>query len=66
MVAAIAANIGLGYDIEVAVERAIDYVQGAIIHSYALGKGNGPLNHLYRQRNFPFTPYSLLLILMNM
>jgi len=41
----------------VAVEKAIDYVQGAIHSSYSLGKGNGPLNHLYRQRNLPFTPY---------
>jgi hypothetical protein len=54
--AAIAANLGLGYDMEIAVEKAIDYVQGAIMHSYPLGKGRGPLNHLYRQRNLPFTP----------
>ena len=54
--AAIAANIGLGYDMEIAVEKAIDYVQGAIMHSYPLGKGHGRLNHLYRQRNLPFTP----------
>lgn len=57
IVAAIAANIGLGFDIELAVEKAIDFVQGAIQHSYSLGKGNGPLNHLYRQRSLPFTPY---------
>ena len=43
----------------IAVEKAIDYVQGAIYSSYSLGKGNGPLNHLYRQRNLPFTPYDL-------
>lgn len=56
IVAAIAANIGLGWKMEGAVEKAIEYVQGAIIHSYSLGKGNGPLNHMYRQRNLPFTP----------
>ena len=55
-VAAIAANIGLGYNMEIAVEKAIDFVQGAIIHSYPLGKGHGPINHLHRQRNLPFTP----------
>ena len=60
MRAAIAANIALGYRMEVAVEKAIDFVQGAILHSYPLGKGNGPLNHHYRQRNLPFTPYPLL------
>ena len=46
----------------VAVEKAIDYVQGAIHSSYSLGKGNGPLNHLYRQRNLPFTLYYLPLL----
>lgn len=55
--AAIAANIGSGYDMVTAVEKGIDYVQGAISHSYSLGKGNGPLNHLFRQQNLPFTPY---------
>lgn len=57
MIAAVAANIALGYEMEVAVEKAIDFVQGAIVHAYPLGKGNGPVNHLYRQRNLPFTPY---------
>ena len=57
IVAAIAANIALGFDMTTAVEKAIDYVQGAILHSYSMGKGNGPLNHLFRQRNLPFTPY---------
>ena len=37
MIAAIAANIALGYGMEVAVEKAIDFVQGAILHSYPLG-----------------------------
>jgi len=56
-IAAIAGNIALGFDIVTAVEKAIDYIQGAILHSYSMGKGNGPLNHLFRQRNLPFTPY---------
>src|SRR6202035_1583524 len=60
-IAAIAANIALGDKMEIAVEKAIDFVQGAIHHSYSLGKGNGPLNHLYRQRNLPFTPYLTIL-----
>ena len=58
MAAAIASNIALGCTIEKAVEKAIDFVQGAIHFSYSLGKGNGPLNHLYRQRNLPFTPFA--------
>jgi hypothetical protein len=57
IIAAIAANMALGCEVETAVEKAIDFVQGAIQLSYSLGKGNGPLNHLYRQRNLPFIPY---------
>jgi hydroxymethylpyrimidine kinase/phosphomethylpyrimidine kinase len=56
IVASIAANISLGFSMEESVEKAIDFVQGAIQQSFSLGKGNGPLNHLYRQRNLPFTP----------
>jgi hydroxymethylpyrimidine/phosphomethylpyrimidine kinase len=55
--AAIAANIALGKDVPFAVEKAIEYVQGGIEYSFPLGSGAGPLNHLYRQRNLPFTPY---------
>ena len=60
MIAAIAANIALGYEMEVAVEKSIDFIQGAILHSCPRGKGNGPLNHHYRQQHLPFTPYHLL------
>jgi hydroxymethylpyrimidine kinase/phosphomethylpyrimidine kinase len=56
MIAAIAANLALGMEMEVAVGQAIDYVHGAILHAYPMGSGNGPLNHHYRQRNLPFTP----------
>jgi len=59
-IAAIASNLALGFEMELAVEKAIDYVQGAISQSYSLGEGNGPLNHLYRQRILPFTPYIYL------
>jgi hydroxymethylpyrimidine/phosphomethylpyrimidine kinase len=56
MTAAIAANLALGMEMEAAVEQAIDYVHGAILHAFPMGGGNGPLNHHYRQRNLPFTP----------
>jgi hydroxymethylpyrimidine kinase/phosphomethylpyrimidine kinase len=56
MTAAIAANLALGMEMEVAVGQAIDYVHGAILHAFPMGSGNGPLNHHYRQRNLPFTP----------
>jgi len=41
IVAAIAANIALGFDMITAVEKAIDYVQGAILHHILWGKGMG-------------------------
>ena len=54
--ASIAANLSLGLEMDLAVEKAIRYVHGAILHSFPMGSGNGPLNHHYRQRNLPFTP----------
>lgn len=44
---AIAANLALKKDILSAVKDAKEYVQGAIMHSLDLGRGNGPTNHLY-------------------
>ena len=58
-VAAIAANIACGIEMVEAVRKAIDFVQGAIIYSYDTGSGPGAINHLFRQRNLPFTPYFL-------
>lgn len=44
---AIAANLSLGYSLKEAVGRAKEYIFAAIEHSFELGKGNGPLNHMY-------------------
>ncbi|MFP3154109.1 bifunctional hydroxymethylpyrimidine kinase/phosphomethylpyrimidine kinase [Lachnospiraceae bacterium ZAX-1] len=45
---AIASNLALGLPLTKAVERAKEYVTGAIRHSLPLGKGNGPTNHFYK------------------
>ena len=47
--AAIAANLALGRDVEVALEEARRYLEGAIRHAPGLGRGHGPLNHFWRQ-----------------
>lgn len=45
---AIASNLALGCTVPEAVRKAKDYVTDAIIHSLAIGKGCGPLNHFCR------------------
>ncbi|MCM1568474.1 MAG: bifunctional hydroxymethylpyrimidine kinase/phosphomethylpyrimidine kinase [Roseburia sp.] len=45
---AIASNLALGYELETAVERAKEYLTGALADGLDLGKGSGPLNHVYR------------------
>lgn len=42
---AIAANLAKGYDLETAVERAKDYISGALSAMLDLGKGSGPMDH---------------------
>ena len=49
---AIASNLAKGFSIEKAVKRAKEYVFGAIIDGLDIGKGAGPLNHLYDMENF--------------
>lgn len=45
---ALAANLAQGRQLEESVVLAKSYVKKAIARAYALGKGHGPLNHLYR------------------
>jgi len=45
---AIAANLALGLSDREAIERAREYLDGAIRHAPGLGKGHGPLNHFWR------------------
>lgn len=44
---AIAANLALGYDLKVSVNRAKEYISGALAAMLDLGKGSGPMNHAY-------------------
>ncbi len=48
--AAIAACLALGCDVAQAVQRAKDYLTGAIRHSLPLGSGHGPLDHGWQSR----------------
>ena len=45
---AIASNLAKGYDLHRAVIRAKEYLSGAIRDNLNLGKGRGPLNHMYK------------------
>lgn len=44
---AIAANLAKGYSVEESVERAKKYVSSALESMLDLGKGRGPVNHLF-------------------
>lgn len=45
---AIAANLALGLADREALERARDYLHGAITHAPGIGRGHGPLEHFWR------------------
>ena len=45
-----------GYSLEQSVERAKDYVSGALEAMLDLGKGSGPLDHTFCLAN-PYTAY---------
>lgn len=42
---AIASNLAKGFSVQESVQRAKDYISGALADMLALGKGSGPLNH---------------------
>ena len=44
---AIASNLARGMDLETAVDRAKAYISGALAAMLDLGKGRGPMNHLF-------------------
>ena len=45
---AIAANLAMGYDLAELIHRAKEYLSGALSALLNLGKGSGPLDHMYR------------------
>lgn len=44
---AIAANLAKGFDMDTSVQRAKDYISGALSAMLDLGKGPGPMNHAF-------------------
>ena len=44
---AIAANLAKGCDLEASVQRAKDYISGALSYMLDLGEGSGPMNHAF-------------------
>lgn len=44
---AIASNLAKGYDLETAIQRAKEYISGALSAMLDLGKGSGPMNHAF-------------------
>ena len=51
LASAIAAYLGLGYDVPAAVGAAKEYVTGAIAAGFPLGAGIGPVDHGWRWRS---------------
>ena len=47
---AIACNLAAGYGVEESVKRAKDYITGALRAGLDLGKGSGPLDHMWAYR----------------
>jgi len=44
---AIASNLAKGYDLEISIRRAKDYISGALAAMLDLGQGSGPMNHAF-------------------
>ena len=44
---AIASNLAKGFDLDTSVERAKAYISGALAAMLDLGKGSGPMNHVF-------------------
>ena len=48
---AIASNLAKGYDLQTAVERAKEYISGALPAMMVLGSGSGPMDHGFAIKN---------------
>lgn len=49
---AIAANLAKGFDLTTSVERAKEYISGALADMLDLGKGSGPMNHAFDLKSY--------------
>ena len=45
---AVASGLAAGYSMEQSIRNAKEYISGALRDGMDLGKGSGPLNHMYR------------------
>ena len=48
---AIASNLAKGFDLETAVRRSKDYIFGALSAQLNLGRGSGPMDHMWNLRS---------------
>ena len=48
---AIASNLAKGFELEASIEKAKEYISGALAAKLKLGKGAGPMNHAYVLRS---------------
>ena len=48
---AIASNLAKGFDLETAVRRSKDYIFGALSAQLNLGRGSGPMDHMWDLRS---------------
>ncbi len=44
---AITANLAKGFALEISVQKAKEYISGALSSMLELGKGSGPMNHCF-------------------
>lgn len=49
---AIAANLAKGFELTTSVERAKEYISGALADMLDLGKGSGPMNHAFDLKSY--------------
>lgn len=47
---AIACNLAMGFEVQASVQKAKNYITGALLHDPGLGRGNGPLDHMWDYR----------------
>lgn len=47
---AIACNLASGFETQASVQKAKNYITGALMHDPGLGRGNGPLDHMWDRR----------------
>lgn len=47
---AIACNLASGFEVQASIQKAKNYITGALLNDPGLGRGNGPLDHMWDRR----------------